>query len=803
MDQSKKSNRTQWGGHARRGRGRRAGSFVAAALLLGAGATAIGWVPSVRWGVAPAGRTPTGSSAVSPSSTLPAPAQATTGSTASLPAPPADDWMQPYRGMTLDQAFEAVARRVRFEPYVGVQRGARGTARAQAGNALDQALLLAGILRASGHEVRLVHGSLPPENTAALLRGLYPPRVPSGAFEAAYLPYDVTADTQLAALVRDHYWLEVNQGSTWLPLDPSFPRAKVGEAYGTATDRFNEPPADLHQRVEFTWRIDTPDRASQQVATWRGTVEGLGMQPISLVVDAVPGAPGQPPPAQPSTGGVFGGALAAAAPPKPANAGPSGAEAVTAVRYARSVETNTRQAAAGNVSLLSRPGSFVRREYLEIRLTGPGGLDRTIGRTLYEAEGRLASPRAEHRRYTLLVVPGSVPQSFRDSEMGRWRRALTLDEWRSQTADLQRQPPAHDRDRTAVEKAQAIDLVAGKAAGLLMTLDFAARSDALTDRIAHPNQLAVVRALPRVLIASVETRMDESGQAASSVSLDLRLDEVQAYPFPGFPSRAVPLFLAARGMQESVLEGQLVARWTGRGTAVSTAALMAEAARTRVRLLAVTPDNRDALDEARGISPRVRAEIEAAVDAQHHVIVPADGVALAGRPRWGWWDVDPASGGIIGVMEGGQHQAMAEYSVSSQGIGINDKNAFFIGCIVGSNTTMFLLCGKLLETGTVTPEIVEAIEAYVENAACNTMCPAEASATAGVSASVAGCYTIDKFKEGMKPAIGASASLDFCSKYNDGFKCAGGLILAGLKGKMPAVTVSAEAKFTLPCGVGK
>jgi hypothetical protein len=68
---------------------------------------------------------------------------------------------------------------------------------------------------------------------------------------------------------------------------------------------------------------------------------------------------------------------------------------------------------------------------------------------------------------------------------------------------------------------------------------------------------------------------------------------------------------------------------------------------------------------------------------------------------------------------------------------------------------------------------------------------------------VADCYTIDKFREGLKPTIGASASLDFCAKYNEGFKCAGGLILAGLKGEMPGVTVSAEAKITLPCGVGK
>ncbi len=718
------------------------------------------------------------------------------------PSVPADDWMQPYRGMTLDQAFDAVARRVRFEPYAGVQRGARGTARAEAGNSIDHALLLAGILRAAGHEVRLVHGSLAPENTAALLRGLYPPRVPQGVSEAAYLPYEATADTELVALVRDHYWLEVNQGTTWLPLDPSFPRAKIGEAYGTALDRFTEPPAELYQRIEFTWKIDTPERGGQQVARWGGTVAGLGLQPISLVVDAVPGTPAQAPPAQPSAGGMFGGALAGGPPPKPTGERPATNQSPTGIRYARSVETDTRPNAIGNVSLVSRPGSLVRREYLEIKLTGPGGLDRTIGRTLYEAEGETASSLASHRRYTLLIVPGPVSPSFRDAEIARWRGVLKLDEWRGETAGLQQLARSEAGAKAAVAKAAAIDAAAGKAAEYLMTLEFAAQSDALTDRIAYPNQIAVVRPLPRILIASADTRPDAAANVSSTVSLDLRLDEVQAYPYPGFPSRAPALFLAARGMQESVLEGQLVARWTGH-EAVSTAALMAEANRTAIQLLDIEAEDRSELDLARGMTPRARSEIEAAVNAGHEVIVPAQPITIGGKARWGWWDLDPATGALIGVMEGGQHQALAEYKLTSDKVGLKDDMAFFLGAVVGANSTMFFLCGKLLETGTVTPEIIAAVEAFVKNAACNTMCPAKAEASASAKLVVgADCYKVEKFK-GIKMAIGAKASLKFCAKYNEGFKCASGLILANLKGEMPGVKLAIDAKITLPCGVGK
>jgi len=282
---------------------------------------------------------------------------------------------------------------------------------------------------------------------------------------------------------------------------------------------------------------------------------------------------------------MFGGALTGAAPPQPAAEHPAAGQAPTAIRYVRSVEADTLRPATGNVSTASQPGSFVRREWIDIKLTGPGGLNRAVDRTLYEAAGETTPPRAEHRRYTILVVPGPVSRSYVDGEIGRWRGALKLDEWRDETAGLQQQARSDDGARAAVVRAAAIDAAAGKAAGDLMTLEFAANSDALTDQIAYPNQIAVVRPLPRILIASAETRTDESGHVGSAVSLDLRLDEVQAYPYPGFPTRAAALFLAARGMQESVLEGQLLARWSGRGEAVSTAALMAEATRKRVRLL--------------------------------------------------------------------------------------------------------------------------------------------------------------------------------------------------------------------------
>ena len=77
----------------------------------------------------------------------------------------------------LDYDFSAIFRFVRdsvaYERYSGALRGADGTLRAAAGNSLDQAILLAKLLRDAGYEARIAEGSLPAQYLLdALARGL-------------------------------------------------------------------------------------------------------------------------------------------------------------------------------------------------------------------------------------------------------------------------------------------------------------------------------------------------------------------------------------------------------------------------------------------------------------------------------------------------------------------------------------------------------------------------------------------------------------------------------------------------------
>ncbi|MDB5407552.1 MAG: hypothetical protein JWL84_2464 [Rhodospirillales bacterium] len=78
---------------------------------------------------------------------------------------PRDHWDPQYVvdtvGIDARDLFVWVRQEVRWVPYRGVLRGPVGVLMDRNGNSLDQSLLLAALLHAAGHEVRLAHAELP------------------------------------------------------------------------------------------------------------------------------------------------------------------------------------------------------------------------------------------------------------------------------------------------------------------------------------------------------------------------------------------------------------------------------------------------------------------------------------------------------------------------------------------------------------------------------------------------------------------------------------------------------------------
>lgn len=63
-----------------------------------------------------------------------------------------------------------VSHDIAFQPYEGVLRGVAGTLRARAGNSMDQALLLASVLKSAGYDARIVKAELSEADALRLLR---------------------------------------------------------------------------------------------------------------------------------------------------------------------------------------------------------------------------------------------------------------------------------------------------------------------------------------------------------------------------------------------------------------------------------------------------------------------------------------------------------------------------------------------------------------------------------------------------------------------------------------------------------
>ena len=79
----------------------------------------------------------------------------------------------------LDYDAEAIIKfvtgEIAFQQYPGVLRGARGTLMSRAGNALDQSLLLASLLRDAGYDARIVEGRLTETQVLDLMRAVQNP----------------------------------------------------------------------------------------------------------------------------------------------------------------------------------------------------------------------------------------------------------------------------------------------------------------------------------------------------------------------------------------------------------------------------------------------------------------------------------------------------------------------------------------------------------------------------------------------------------------------------------------------------
>jgi hypothetical protein len=84
-----------------------------------------------------------------------------------------------------DRIIDYVKHQIRFQAYKGTLRGPRGTLISQAGNSIDQSLLLANLLKNAGYEARIVRGEISKDLAAAEIRSMGEPQIWPAAFDSS------------------------------------------------------------------------------------------------------------------------------------------------------------------------------------------------------------------------------------------------------------------------------------------------------------------------------------------------------------------------------------------------------------------------------------------------------------------------------------------------------------------------------------------------------------------------------------------------------------------------------------------
>jgi hypothetical protein len=564
-------------------------------------------------------------------------------------------------------------------PYRGVLRGPVGVLMDRTGSSLDRALLLARLEQIAGQQVRLAQAQLTETQARAILAATQ--QVPSPAasispttnpaatsgpqVDAAVAAWERTDKTRRDALdaqvsmltslvpdsgredapgqtaelaaIEDHWWVQVNNGGTWLDLDPSERSATPGKTFDTPRSTMLAEQLDpelFHQLgirvVAERWNGNT---FSEDVALdYTARSSDLIGQPIVLTFSPVSWL-----------GTQAGQALADQVK----------AQAMAANQWQpvlrvgdRSISQNGfNDGAAGQVTAV----------WLDFVLRSPGTAQRVIRREVMDVRGPSARGAA-------------APLAPTMSDSVKLERGLALlgeVQVMPMVSDMSPQFVLHQttqaflgnrdvllRVASAGQSASAPDLAS--ASNALSSVPSALYALALERRWLSP--VSADRYLDRINVLSAFSRPEiEQNVLTSQETLDIANNEIAVSPAAADPNRV----RLEQGVADTFAEqAALPDAQTGQNTADLFTAYGAHGERPVAVLRGGNPSS-----QRLQISPDALARVDDDIAAGYVVVAPTQVVELDGKERFGWWRVDPRSGTSIGVMGSGYHQEATERSL--------------------------------------------------------------------------------------------------------------------------------------------
>lgn len=152
-----------------------------------------------------------------------------------------------------EEAFANVRDFVGFEVYNGCLKGPDGTRIDGAGNSLDRALLLAQMLKTRGYAPRIAYGRLGTDAlrlVTARALGFLP--YPTEGDQSATLTYNPVLRTEFEEMLKNHYWVQLEVEDGWLDLDPTLTSSEPGQALVHTRKYYEELPSFLYQKLEIS-----------------------------------------------------------------------------------------------------------------------------------------------------------------------------------------------------------------------------------------------------------------------------------------------------------------------------------------------------------------------------------------------------------------------------------------------------------------------------------------------------------------------------------------------------------------------
>lgn len=667
------------------------------------------------------------------------------------------------------ETFLFVKDQIRFEPTAHILKSTQGVLWSRRGNAREQALLLSELLQEDGEEVRYAFGTLEDDKVRLLIESMFPERKDFSYSDDVPLSYP-SQKKELTEIVKNHCWVQIFKNDQWVDLDPCFPDAEVGQALAyleRTADYIDEdflPNMAISLEVEKGRfeenRVLNPE--TESVLEWEGTLQEISNQPLYLKIlaniQAAEEEKGKSP-----LGGMLGGRK---------SSDKSKKSKEKTVEYSASLQLIDDELDQGSFSQTVSDEEEVEEDITKItikfKMENSIGEPMEVERILFE---KLKKDQQPHyfQRHSILIAGGELPGEAWEGDLTDFMDNKDLDELKKNLDAIRNQLKDKKDLKTLLEKSFSLESEVGPEAGHLINMIFASTSDHLSNDLADALSVFSYYSLPRIIINTFEGTGEEL-----RVSMDLRHDKKEAIPFPGQAEQMSGTFLYGRGVLESILEGKVIELLTGKES-LTTARLMQIARSKSIPLRIFSHLEKDAF-ESLSLPFFVAQKARNVIDSGHILIIPEQSVEFNGMERWGWWDLDPEKGAVVGVLGSGLHQAVLERTIMDTTGMLHDDMGLVVGAIVGCVDTHWVLFTLILKYGELNKAALQEAKDYMKKIG-GYLCPGfekTAGVGVGVSVELEDCW---KEEIGIGFHGGLKIEQGWCAKFAKGFQCASTSIL--------------------------